>query len=124
ASTSYLHSTIVHGNQGGGGAADIEDPYALTIAGHANLVGSAGALVTLPGDTIALDPGLGPLGHNGGATRTHALGASSPAVDAGSNLANLPSDQRGSPFARVHGASADIGAFEWQGNVAGAPSVP
>jgi len=122
---SYLHSTIVQGNQGGSGADDIEDPYTITIAGDANLVGDAGALVTLPPDTLSLDPRLGPLQHNGGTTRTHALEAGSPALDAGSNLANLASDQRGSQYPRVYGAGPDIGAFEQQGAPGGnATPVP
>jgi hypothetical protein len=123
ATASDLRSTIVHGNEAGTGAHDIDDPYPATIAGGADLVGVAGALVSLPGDTIALDPRLGPLAFNGGVTRTHALGAGSPALDAGSNDANLASDQRGSAFPRVHGAAADIGAFEQQG-VPGGDATP
>lgn len=121
---SYLQSTIVHGNEGGSGAADLEDPYEITIAGSTNLVGEVGALVTLPTDTIGLDPRLGPLQYNGGVTRTHALEAGSPAIDAGSNLANLASDQRGDIFPRVDGAAADIGAFERQQALAGATPAP
>src|SRR5262249_21920948 len=53
---------------------------------------------------------LGPLQDNGGPTFTHALLCGSPALNAGDN-ANAPeTDQRG--FARIVGASADIGAFE------------
>src|SRR5262249_61484220 len=61
---------------------------------------------------IGQDPKLGPLQNNGGPTPTHALLDGSPALDKGSNLANLATDQRGAGFARVHGAAADIGAFE------------
>lgn len=119
APSSYLRSTIVHGNVGGSGAMDIENPFGMTIAGNANLVGDAGTLVILPADTISLDPLLGPLQFNGGITRTHALGTGSPAVDAGSNDSNLASDQRGSQFPRVRGTRADIGAFEFQGGPSG-----
>jgi hypothetical protein len=42
------------------------------------------------------------------------LSLSSPAVDHGNNTASLAYDQRGIGFARVVGASADIGAFERQ----------
>jgi hypothetical protein len=115
AASAYLRSTIVHGNSGGSGAMDIENSFGMTIVGSANIVGEAGALVTLPADTIELDPLLGPLQFNGGITRTHALGAGSPAVDAGSNDSNLPNDQRGSLFPRVAGQGPDIGAFEQQG---------
>ena len=124
ATGSYLHSSIVHGNEGGSGPADIEDPFGITIAGSSNLVGDIGALVTLPADTLRLDPRLGPLQYNGGVTRTHALGSGSPALDTGSNLANLPSDQRGSLFPRVDGAAADIGAFERQQAPAGGIPMP
>jgi GEVED domain len=61
---------------------------------------------------IGQDPMLGPLQNNGGPTPTLALLGGSPALDKGSNLANLATDQRGAGFARVHGAAADIGAFE------------
>src|SRR5207253_11277878 len=60
------------------------------------------------------------LTNNGGPTQTHALGAGSAAVDAGSNPAGLASDQRGTLFPRVQGAAADIGAFERSNN---APSA-
>lgn len=123
ATTSYLNSSIVHGNAGGSGAADIENPFAITLSGGNNLVGQAGALVTLPPDTADLEPALGPLQYNGGLTRTHALHARSPAIDRGGNLANLDSDQRGSGFPRVYGAAADIGAYEWQGET-GAAGTP
>lgn len=45
-------------------------------------------------------------------TQTHALGAGSPAIDAGNNAAGLDYDQRGPGYQRVVGAQADIGAFE------------
>lgn len=66
---------------------------------------------------INIDPMLGPLAQNGGATFTHALGAGSPAIDAADDVAcaatpvnNL--DQRGVP--RPQGLHCDIGAFEYQ----------
>ncbi|RYD14108.1 MAG: hypothetical protein EOP90_14955 [Lysobacteraceae bacterium] len=124
ADTSYLHSSIVHGNAGGSGPADIENPFPITIGGHANLVGEVGAQVVLPPDTLDADPLLAPLAYYGGTTRTHALRAGSPAVDTGSNTANLPRDQRGEPFPRVYGPSADIGAFEQQGVPVGPAASP
>lgn len=54
-----------------------------------------------------------PLAANGGSTRTHALRAGSPAIDAGSNEDALDNDQRGPGHPRVAGAAADIGAYEW-----------
>ncbi len=53
------------------------------------------------------------LADNGGATMTHALLPGSPAIDAGSNPDDLANDQRGVKYARVFGAAADCGAFEY-----------
>src|SRR5262249_32612057 len=57
-----------------------------------------------------LNPMLAPLANNGGTTQTHALLPGSPAINAGSNVANLATDQRG--FQRVAGGQVDIGAYE------------
>ena len=61
------------------------------------------------------DAFLGPLADNGGPTKTHALLAGSPAVNAGdpAGVGSVPLfDQRGSPFGRVLGGRIDIGAIE------------
>jgi len=60
------------------------------------------------------DPMLGPLADNGGPTETRALLPGSSAADAGSNPANLFTDQRRTGLARVFNGQADIGAFELQ----------
>jgi hypothetical protein len=70
----------------------------------------------LPAGTLVADPHLAPLADHGGYTRTHALLATSPAIDAGSNIGGVPTDQRGSGFTRQAGASPDIGAYERQPN--------
>jgi hypothetical protein len=70
----------------------------ITLSGSGNLAGA--------------DPLLAPLSDNGGPTRTHALLAGSPAIDAGGNPLALATDQRGAGFPRVVGAAADIGAYE------------
>lgn len=57
---------------------------------------------------------LGPLKFNGGPTQTHARLGHSPGIDQGGNPSTLAYDQRGSPFARVSNAVADIGAYEVQ----------
>jgi hypothetical protein len=67
------------------------------------------------GSKSSTDPLLGALADNGGPTRTFALLAGSPAIDAGDDAtcANAPVnglDQRG--IARPQGAHCDIGSFE------------
>jgi CSLREA domain-containing protein len=68
---------------------------------NGNQVGSADA---------PIDPKLGPLAQNGGPTRTHALLAESPAIDAASDPECPAADQRGVP--RPQGAACDIGSYE------------
>jgi hypothetical protein len=82
----------------------------FTLSGASNLVRTSTA--TLPPDTLFTDPLLAPLADNGGATFTHALLPGSPAVDAGSNVADLEFDQRGTGYPRQMGHATDIGAFE------------
>src|SRR5205814_1982288 len=55
---------------------------------------------------------LDTLANNGGPTQTILLLPGSPAIDAGSNPANLDYDQRGSGFPRVVNGLPDIGAVE------------
>ncbi len=64
----------------------------------------------------SIDPKLVQLADNGGAVRTHALLATSPALNAGDpNAVAVPEfDQRGAPFARVYGGRIDMGAYERQ----------
>ncbi len=67
----------------------------------------------------AADAGLNPAGlaDNGGPTKTIALLAGSPAINAGSNAlipGGISFDQRGNGFARIYGGTVDIGAFELQ----------
>ncbi len=68
------------------------------------------------GNLIGLDPQVGPLADNGGATLTHALLANSPAIDRGNPLspgsgevACLAGDQRGQGRSDRR---CDVGAFE------------
>lgn len=108
-----LQSTIVAGNAAGD-ATEIAGSRTFAVDGANNLIGPVASAITVPSDTLVSDnPGLQPLAYNGGPTRTHALRLDSIAIDAGNNAANLPSDQRGPGFARVVGAAADIGAFEF-----------
>ncbi|MET0230350.1 MAG: choice-of-anchor Q domain-containing protein [Rhodanobacteraceae bacterium] len=114
---SELVSTIVADNHSSGGAGDIvAGPFGndLVLEGSNNMVTAAGAGVTLPGDTSTDEPLLLPLTTaNGGVTATHALAAGSPAIDTGANPDAFLFDQRGFPHQRVVGASADIGAYEF-----------
>ena len=109
-------SSIVAGNNNNdlGG-----DPF---TSGGNNLIGNgdgaagfvAGENADLVGNTDnSIDPRLGVLQDNGGATKTHALLADSPAIGGGSNPDSLRFDQRGNRFTRTNGA-IDIGAFENQ----------
>jgi predicted outer membrane repeat protein len=59
---------------------------------------------------LDVDPLLGTLQDNGGFTPTMALGAGSPAIDAGEDASCPPADQRGYP--RPRGPHCDMGAFE------------
>ncbi len=63
-----------------------------------------------PGNVLNL--GLLPLADNGGPTRTHALLASSPAIDAGDRDRAPATDQRGEVRSLDH--PVDVGAFEAQ----------
>jgi hypothetical protein len=84
-----------------------------TIGGFEDLVETPQGC-TVPAGTIAGDPALGALAANGGPTRTMALAAGSPALDAGSNPGGLAFDQRGAGFPRTVFAATDIGAYEVQ----------
>jgi hypothetical protein len=75
-----------------------------------NLVGD-GSYSNGGNNFLSGDAKLGPLANNGGPTRTHALLADSPAIDAGNCAFAESYDQRGRP--RPIGASCDIGAFEF-----------
>jgi uncharacterized repeat protein (TIGR01451 family) len=91
---------------------------ALTSRGN-NLIGStAGGSGFGPSDLQNVNPLLGPFQNNGGPTGTLAPQPGSPAIDAGSDSLNgsRTLDQRG--FARKVGQHVDIGAAEWQYDLA------
>ena len=108
-----ITSTIIANNviydDDGEEAADIGGAIPIPVAGSNNLFMSSAQPV--PADTIFDDPHLSPLADNGGSTWTHAIYAGSAAMDRGLDN-GYPSDQRGAGFARIRGATADIGAFE------------
>jgi hypothetical protein len=108
-SSSILAQNIVHHEDGREEIVDIGGDVPIPIGGSNDLVMASEE--PLPPDTIAADPLLAPLADNGGATKTHALGAGSPARDRGLP-GNWDTDQRGPGFPRVLGVAADIGAYE------------
>ena len=115
-----INNTII-----GQAAAAGEDFTGATIGNGANATSGAYNLIRtssgFAGAVISTaDPKLGPLQNNGGPTRTMALLAGSPAIDAG-NPSYLPPpsvDQRGGSFARVLNGRIDVGAYEGVASVA------
>lgn len=108
-----LESSIFSGNFAAGVPHDVRTVAAFdNVIGANNLIGVAVGIVPPNGLITTNNPGLGPLTNNGGLTRTHALLPGSPAIDTGNNSGGSGTDQRGTGFARVIGAAADIGAFE------------
>ncbi len=109
-----LQSSIIANNQTGTGPANVW-AFPETVSGAGNLIPSGGGSpAEMPDGTLTDDPQLLPLADNGGATPTHALAATSPAIDAGNNAAALTHDQRGAPFLRSFGDGVDIGSYEAQ----------
>ncbi|HEY6986700.1 MAG TPA: choice-of-anchor Q domain-containing protein, partial [Rhodanobacteraceae bacterium] len=107
-----LESTIIADNGGGSPPLDIGANGMASFTGANNLVMRTGT-AAVPADTLHGDPHLLPLADNGGMTRVHALAADSIAIGSGNNVQSVAFDQRGYTFARIVGAVADIGAFEF-----------
>jgi RTX calcium-binding nonapeptide repeat (4 copies) len=99
----------------GFGASAFDSSSAAGFVGDGDLVGTA---------SNPLDPQLGELQDNGGATLTQELLAGSPAIDTGSNPDGLAIDQRGEGFDRTVGNGTDIGAFEVQTTHGGGGTIP
>ena len=106
-----IDSSIIARNASGSTAC-VDLVVAGALTGAHNLIGVDNG--GLPSGTILADPRLAPLADHGGFTRTHALLRTSPAIDAGSNVPNLSTDQRSNGFARQVGVAPDIGAYERQ----------
>ncbi len=85
-----------------------EDCWGSFVSAGHNLFGATSGCSGSVGDILTEDPGLAVLADNGGATRTHALFPTSPAIDAGTTA--LGTDQRG--VARPQGSGVDIGSYE------------
>ena len=88
-------------------------PSSNTLYPPCGSVTDGGGNISYPGTScpgLNVNPQLGPLANNGGATQTMSIPAGSPAVNA-AILANCPaSDQRG--VSRPQGNGCDIGAYE------------
>jgi len=115
--TVTLRSSIVADSLNGAPDIGISDEIALptaTVNASQSLIGTVEPSVSIvgSGNLLGVDPNIGPLAFNGGNTRTQALLAGSPAINAGSNPLSLTTDQRGAGFPRVVGQAADMGAFE------------
>ncbi len=115
--TLTLTNSIVAGNSATNGGPDIGKFVGTVTASGANFVGdvsdsglaaSATLLTTAQNGAIQ----LGPLANNGGPTKTMALFAGSPALNAAVG-SSITSDQRGFPIA----GTPDIGAFEVQATI-------
>ena len=110
-----------------GGSTPNDFEGTITSQGY-NLIGTVTTSTTITGNTtgnlLNVDPQLLPLANYGGATQTHALRLTSPAIDAGGAAQNVSIDQRGLPrpidlpqFPNApSGNGSDIGAFERQTN--------
>ncbi|MEH2401731.1 DUF4347 domain-containing protein [Nostoc sp.] len=119
-----VSNTIIAGNFDNSTSGDRNpDVRGELIDSGNNLIGNntgstAFTTSTLVGtSTNPINPKLGLLQNNGGATLTHALLAGSPAINAGKNslvTTGIPTDQRGAGFNRIFNGVIDIGAYEVQ----------
>lgn len=119
-----VSNTIIAGNFDKSTSGDIHpDVSGGLIDSGNNLIGNntgstAFTTSTLVGTSASpIDPKLGLLQNNGGATFTQALLAKSPAIDAGNNslvTTGVTTDQRGTRFNRIFNGVVDIGAYEVQ----------
>ncbi len=115
--TASLTDTIVAGNtSSGGNADDIGDKFS-NDTGSNNLIGTGGSggLTNGVNGNIVLTTlaglGLAPLADNGGPTQTMALSPVSLAIEAGTAVSGVTTDQRGQPLDSPH---PDIAPFQFQ----------
>jgi len=104
-----LKNSIVAGGSATNGA---NCAGTVTSAGHniESTTPSQCGLNPALSDLIGVNPLLGPLQFNGGATQTQALLSGSPAINAGDNNGCPATDERG--VRRPFGPACDIGAYE------------
>lgn len=112
--SAILRNSIVATNQDRSGAPDVSGPF---VSQGRNLIGNpVGAGGFSSNDLLNVDPLLGPLANNGGATQTHALLPGSLAINTAGAGATA-ADQRGVPA----NGTRDIGAFESSTGSGGTP---
>ena len=105
-------NSIIADNMATGAGQDIKG--ILTSQGYNLIENTDDTIITgiTTGNILGQDPMLDPvLRNNGGPTLTHALLASSLAINAGDNSDAPSTDQRG--YARIVSGTIDIGAFEY-----------
>ena len=109
-----VRNSIISGNTAAGVAnnCSADDAGTLVTAGHGLELGVS------CGFDLNADPKVAALADNGGPTKTMALTAGSPAIDAADDVFCPASDQRG--VARPQGPHCDIGAYE---RVVGSPTT-
>jgi hypothetical protein len=112
--TVSIGDTVLNAGKMGG---NIYNDGGIVISRGYNLSSDdGGGYLNGPGDQLNIDPLLGLLQDNGGATFTHALLPGSPAIDAADPNFTPPPffDQRGPGFDRVTNGRIDVGSFEVQ----------
>jgi beta-glucanase (GH16 family) len=111
--TINLTNSVIQSGPGSGSACftGFFNSGAVVLASNGGNVSSDGSCnLTASGDQPGVDALLGPLADNGGPTLTHALGTTSPAIDAALAAACPATDQRG--VSRPQGSGCDVGAYE------------
>jgi predicted outer membrane repeat protein len=119
AGTTELYSCIIANNDDSNDGADEDLDNTFDRVENCLIRDPNGHTRTIDlNNILSVDPLLGPLQDNGGFTHTMEIGQASPAIDVGSNVLALTSDQRGAPFPRdidhvaTGGFGPDIGAVE------------
>jgi len=128
----HVHYSIIADN----GAAAVVNPNnynSVTATSSHNII--SGTIDNVPsgnfarsGTDLNVSPNLAALADNGGPTRTQALNAGSPAIDAGPTVVSqvFPGksyDQRGTGYNRIVNTNADLGAFEVQSGTPGSTTT-